>query len=89
MFTSSSNFLVILGELYVLVLFVRALLSWFPFDPHSPLNPVRRVVFAITEPVLAPFRRIIPPVGMIDVSFIVAIVVVELFVRIVLARIPV
>ncbi|MDA8047880.1 MAG: YggT family protein [Actinomycetota bacterium] len=88
-FTSSSNFLVILGELYVVVLFVRAILSWFPFDPHSPFNPVRRVVFAITEPLLAPFRRIIPPIGMLDISFIVAIIVVELFVRVVLARIPV
>jgi YggT family protein len=88
-FVSSSNFLVILGELYVLVLFIRAILSWFPYDPQSPLNPIRRVVFTITEPVLAPFRRIIPPIGMIDISFIVAIIAVELFVRVVLARIPV
>ena len=89
MFVSSSNFLVILGELYVVVLFIRAILSWFPYDPQSPLNPIRRVVFTITEPVLAPFRRIIPPIGMIDVSFIVAIIAVELFVRVVLAQIPV
>lgn len=89
MFTSSSNFLVILGELYVVILFVRAILSWFPFDPSSPLNPVRRVVFTITEPVLGPFRRIIPPIGMIDISFLVAIITVEVFVRVVLARIPV
>jgi YggT family protein len=88
-FVSSSNFLVILGELYVVVLFIRAILSWFPYDPQSPLNPIRRVVFTITEPVLAPFRRIIPPIGMIDVSFIVAIIAVELFVRVVLAQIPV
>ncbi|MDE3203825.1 MAG: YggT family protein [Acidobacteriota bacterium] len=89
MFAPSSNFLVIIGELYVVVLFVRAVLSWFPYDPSSPLNPVRKVVFTLTEPVLAPFRRIIPPIGMIDISFLVAIIVVELFVRLVLARIPV
>jgi len=87
--SSSSNFLVILGELYVVILFVRAILSWFPYDPNSPLNPVRRVVFAVTEPVLAPFRRIIPPIGMIDISFLVAIIAVEVFVRVVLTRIPV
>lgn len=85
----SGNFLFDLGELYIVILFVRAILSWFPFNPSSPLNPVRRVVFAITEPVLAPFRRIIPPVGMIDISFIVAIIVVQLIVQNVLGRIPV
>jgi YggT family protein len=88
-FTSNSNFLVILGELYLVILFVRAILSWFPYDANSPLNPIRRVVFTVTEPVLAPFRRIIPPIGMIDVSFMVAMLVVYLVVRVVLPQIPV
>lgn len=83
------NFLYILGQLYVLVLVARALLSWFPQNPDSPLNPVRRVVFVITEPVLAPFRRLIPPVGMLDLSFLVAFIVVEVIVQYVLARLPV
>ena len=77
-----------LGEIYVLILFLRAILSWFPFDPSSPINGVRRVVFAITEPVLAPFRRLIPPIGMIDISFIVAILVVQLVVNNILGRLP-
>ena len=85
----SGNILFDLGEIYVIILFVRAILSWFPYDATSPLNAVRRVVFAITEPVRAPFRRIIPPIGMIDISFIVAILVVQLFVQNVLGRIPV
>ncbi len=91
MFTSfrSGYVLYDVGELYVLILIVRALLSWFPYSPNSPLNPVRRVVFTITEPVLAPFRRIIPPIGMIDISFLVAIIVVQLLVTNVLGRIPV
>ena len=42
----SGNPLFDLGEIYVLILFARALLSWFPYNPTSPLNPVRRVVFA-------------------------------------------
>jgi YggT family protein len=78
--------LVDLGNLYVLVLLARAVLSWFPYSPESPLNGVRRVVFALTEPVLAPFRRIIPPIGMFDVSFMVAIIVVEVLVSQVLGR---
>jgi len=78
-----------LGQLYVLILFGRAILSWFPYSHNSPLNPVRRVVFVLTEPVLAPFRRIVPPVGMFDLSFLVAFIVVELIVQNVLARLPI
>lgn len=85
----SGNFLYVLGEIYVLILIIRALLSWFPYSGDSPLNPVRRVVFTLTEPVLAPFRKLIPPIGMIDISFLVAIIVVEIIVSQVLSRIPV
>jgi YggT family protein len=46
-------------------------------------------VFAVTEPVLAPFRRIVPPIGMIDLSFLVALIVVQLFVNDVLGRLPI
>lgn len=75
-----------LGQLYVLILVVRAVLSWFPYSADSPLNPVRRVVFTLTEPVLAPFRRVIPPVGMFDLSFLVAFIVVEVIVSQVLVH---
>lgn len=83
------NVLYDLGQLYVLILFARAILSWFPYSHDSPLNPVRRVVFVLTEPVLAPFRRIIPPVGMFDLSFLVAFIVVELIVQNIFARLPI
>jgi len=69
-------------QAYVIVLFARALLSWFPVHAGSPLLPVIRVLDRLTEPVLGPIRRILPPVragGMaIDLSIIVAIIVVEL-----------
>jgi YggT family protein len=80
------NPLYIIGQLYVLVLVARALLSWFPYSANSPFNPVRRFVFVVTEPVLAPFRRIIPPVGMFDLSFLVAFIVVEAIVQNVFGR---
>lgn len=78
----------VLGQIYVLILLLRGLLSWFPYSPDSPLNPVRRVVVTITEPVLAPFRKLIPPVGMFDMSFLVAFIVVEVIVQGVLSHIP-
>jgi YggT family protein len=89
LFFRGGNFLYVLGQIYVLILLARAVLSWFPYRSDSPLNPVRRVIFTLTEPVLAPFRRIIPPVGMLDLSFLVAFIVVELIVSNVLARLPV
>jgi YggT family protein len=76
----AGNPLQLIGEIYVLILLLRALLSWFPYNPSSPINPVRRVVFTLTEPVLAPFRRIIRPIGMFDISFLVAFIVVQLVV---------
>ncbi len=83
------NPLYIIGQLYVFVLFARAVLSWFPYSGDSPLNGVRRVIFTLTEPVLAPFRRLVPPVGMLDLSFLVALIVVEVIVQGVLSRLPI
>jgi len=53
---------------------VRALMSWF--NP-SPENPIARIVYEITEPVLAPLRRIVPRIGMIDITPIVAILLMQ------------
>ncbi len=48
----------------------RALLSWFNLGPS---NPLVRILYEITEPILAPMRRVIPMIGMIDITPIVAI----------------
>lgn len=55
--------------LYVAIL-VRAILSWFPL---SPANPFLAFLTSITEPVLAPLRRIVPRVGFLDLTPLVAI----------------
>jgi len=73
-----------LVEAFVVVLIVRALLSWFPVRPGSPLVPVQRALALVTEPVLRPIRRILPPVragGMaIDLSILLVILVAEIIV---------
>jgi len=66
-----------LVQLYIIILFVRAIFSWFPIRSDSPLMPVVRFVHVVTEPVLAPFRRIIPPVGMFDISYLVVFLLFE------------
>lgn len=80
------NIFYVLGQVYVVILVLRALLSWIPMSAESALAPVARVIYYLTEPVLRPFRRIIPPVGGFDLSFLVAFFLVELFVSMVLQR---
>ena len=48
----------------LIVMFARIILSWFPIEPGSGLASVYGFLYAITEPVLGPIRRVIPPMGM-------------------------
>lgn len=61
--------------LYVLIGFVvlQAILSWI--NPFSPLAPV---FYALARPVVGPFQKIVPPIGGIDLSPMVALIVVQL-----------
>jgi YggT family protein len=56
---------------YMVVLFVRAVMSWFPIRPGTGMAALVRILNDLTEPVIAPVRRIIPPAGMFDMSFLV------------------
>lgn len=51
-------------QLYVILIFGRIILSWFPMSPGSALGPVNQFLYSVTEPVLGPVRRILPPVRM-------------------------
>ncbi len=56
-------------EVYMALMVARILLSWVR---HNPYQPVIRFIYETTEPVLGFFRRIIPPIGVIDISPIAA-----------------
>jgi len=60
-------------SLYTLSIFVRIVMSWFG---TSYANPLMRFLIRFTEPLLGPLRRLLPTVGMFDVSPIVAFLVV-------------
>ena len=62
-----------LFDLYVLVLLARVLLSWVQVDPR---NPIVNFIHQLTEPLLAPIRRLLPQTGPMDFSPMVAFVVV-------------
>ena len=56
---------------YLVVLFARAIASWLPPPRGGAGGVIVRLLFDVTEPVLAPLRRASPPAGMFDLSFIV------------------
>jgi YggT family protein len=65
--------------LYIAIL-ARAILSWVQIDPY---HPVVAVLDQITEPFLAPLRRIVPPIGMMDITPLVAIILIQVLQRII------
>lgn len=65
-------------QLLTFALLGRALLSWF--DPGQQW-PVSRILADVTDPIIVPLRRVIPPFGMIDISFIVAILLIQVLMR--------
>ncbi len=60
-------------RLYVFCVFGRIILSWFPISPGSPVASISRALYAITEPVLGPIRRVVPSFGMLDLSPMIVI----------------
>jgi YggT family protein len=57
--------------IFIFVLIVRAIFSWFPGMLYSEAG---RIVLMATEWYLAPIRRLIPPAGGLDLSFLVGII---------------
>jgi YggT family protein len=56
---------------YIVVLLLRAVFSWFPVRPGTPVATISRILSDLTEPVVAPARRMIPPAGQFDIAFMV------------------
>jgi YggT family protein len=61
-------------NIFFFAIIIRIILSWVA--PHT-YNPVSAIVIILAEPVLAPFRRVIPPIGGIDISPIFALILLQ------------
>lgn len=65
-------------QAYIIVIFARVILSWFPITPGTAMASVANVLHALTEPVLGPIRRILPPMRMggmgLDLSPIIVLI---------------
>lgn len=59
----------------MLAFMLRAILSWFAAG--SLENPIMRFLVEVTEPIVGPLRRVIPPVGPLDLSFFVAMILIQ------------
>lgn len=70
--------------LLAFAIFIRAILSWFPIDSR---NPAVNFFFQVTEPVLLPLRRMLPRVGVMDLSPLVAIILILILRQILAAAI--
>ena len=61
-------------QIYMYAIFARSILSFFPLRYDSPMAPVVAFLHRITEPALAPIRRVLPPMGGFDLSPLVLII---------------
>jgi YggT family protein len=59
-------------QVLIFAIFARSLLSWFPIDKNGP---VFQFLDAVTDPILMPLRKIVPNIGMLDITPMVAIFV--------------
>lgn len=68
-------------EIYLLLMFARAILSWFSSSPSPALAKINAFLYRITEPVLKPIQKIIPPVRVggsyLDLSILIFFLVAQ------------
>jgi YggT family protein len=71
---------------YEILILIRVLLSWINVDPYRPAirHPLVRLLQQVTDPVLAPLRRLIPPIaGTVDISPVIALFALEILRRVI------
>ncbi len=67
----------LLANLLIILIFIWVIVSWI----LSPYHPLREALNRIVEPMLAPIRRVVPMVGMLDLSPMILMILIELISR--------
>ena len=70
-------------NIYVLLVFGRVILSWFPMQPGGAMAGVYSFLYTVTEPVMGPVRRVIPALGGFDLSPIVVFFGISIIARLI------
>jgi YggT family protein len=78
-------FITVLAQALTLAIFVRVLLSWIPM--RLPLG-LGDFVWNVTEPILGPIRRSLPPMGGLDFSPFIALIAIQVAAGILLRLLP-
>ena len=79
------RFVMVFIGVYTLMIFAYILTSWIRL-PYSPwLNRVQRFLYDVSEPYLRLFRRVIPPLGPLDISPVVGVIVLQIVQRLISA----
>jgi len=63
-------FIYVLCWVLTIIIFLRVIVFWFTPNPRNPLVVI---LYRITEPILMPLRRIIPRIGVMDITPVIAI----------------
>jgi YggT family protein len=83
--SSIQSFVSVFFGVYILLIFAYIITSWIRL-PYSPtLNRIQRFLYDVCEPYLRLFRRVLPPLGPLDLSPIVAVFVLIILNRIIVA----
>ena len=72
---SQGNVVAQLIDLYTVVVFIAVIISWLGLPPH---NPVVRYTRMLTEPALVPIRKLLPPMGGLDFSPMVLLILLRI-----------
>nr|ALG05233.1 hypothetical protein 5E7_012 [uncultured bacterium 5E7] len=69
-----ANFIELLINILVIAIFLRAIISWFRLAPDNPINVI---LVQVTEPILSPLRRVVPSLGMFDLTPWIAMILLQ------------
>lgn len=84
MLTSLAYLIYAVADVYSTVLIIYVLMSWIPMGATGVVSDIYRVLGRVCDPFLDLFRCFIPPIGgMVDISPIVALLVLQLGVRLI------
>ena len=70
-----------IAQLLILLVIISVILSYF----MEPYHPIRRSIDSVVEPLLAPIRRIVPLIGVLDLSPLILIIVIQLLSNIIVS----
>ena len=81
------NFVDVLARVLYIAMIARVITSWINVSPSNPLYPITKIVHQITEPIVAPIRRVLPRFGMLDFSPMVALFLITIVQRIIVGAV--